>query len=48
MCSELECSSLQDDIKVSEGEKKELATKINELERLNTELHSIRVKISGL
>jgi exonuclease SbcC len=44
----LECSSLQEEIKVSEGEKKELADKINELERLNTELHSIRVRISGL
>ena len=44
----LECSSLQEEIKVSEGEKKELASKINELERLNTELHSIRVRISGL
>src|SRR6476659_5501786 len=44
----LECLSLQEEIKVSEGEKKELASKINELERLNTELHSIRVKISGL
>ena len=44
----LECSSLQEEIKVSEGEKKELATKINELERLNSELHSIRVRISGL
>ena len=44
----LECSSLQEEIKVSEGEKKELASKINELERLNSELHSIRVRISGL
>lgn len=44
----LECSSLQEEIKVSEGEKKELADKINELERLNSELHSIRVRISGL
>ena len=44
----LECSSLQEEIKVSEGEKKELATKINELERLTSELHSIRVRISGL
>jgi exonuclease SbcC len=44
----LECSSLQEEIKVSEGEKKELADKINELERLNNELHSIRVRISGL
>ncbi|MDQ5869884.1 MAG: SMC family ATPase, partial [Thermoproteota archaeon] len=43
-----DCSSLQDEIKVSEGEKKELVTKIKELERLNSELHSIRVKISGL
>ena len=44
----LECSSLQEEIKVSEDEKKELASKINELERLNSELHSIRVRISGL
>jgi DNA repair protein SbcC/Rad50 len=44
----VECSSLQEEIKVSDGEKKELASKINELERLNSELHSIRVKISGL
>lgn len=44
----LECASLQEEIKVSEGEKKGLASKINELERLNTELHSIRVNISGL
>ena len=44
----LECSSLQENIKASEGEKKKLATSINELERLNSELHSIRVKISAL
>jgi DNA repair protein SbcC/Rad50 len=44
----LDCSSLQEEIKVSEDEKKELASKINELERLNSELHSIRVSISGL
>ena len=44
----LECSSLQEEIKVSEDEKKELASKINELERLNSELHSIRVRISAL
>lgn len=44
----LECASLQEEIKVSEGEKKELASKINELERLNSELHSIRIRISGL
>ena len=44
----LECSSLQEDIKVSEDEKKKLATSINELERLNSELHSIRVRISAL
>ena len=44
----LECSSLQEDIKLSEGKKKQLATSINELERLNSELHSVRVRISGL
>jgi DNA repair protein SbcC/Rad50 len=44
----LECSSLQENIEVSEGEKKELAISINELERLNSELHSIRVRISAL
>ncbi|HTH21301.1 MAG TPA: SMC family ATPase, partial [Nitrososphaeraceae archaeon] len=45
---EADCSGLKEEIKVSEGEKKELASKINELEGLNSELHSIKVKISGL
>ena len=45
---EAECSTLQEETKVLELDKVVIANKINELEKLNYELNSIRIKISAL